>query len=245
MWLSIKRAFDVRFLVFVDDILILGANTQTLEDVYIYLENALANDYSLQLNASKTHSGRFASQTVSFCGYEFAGGYARVTAKKIEAFKQRLTDEHKRSRKKPLKGYIKRMNRKIDGFGNYYKHGDVGKQYEALDIYVRKLVRERMKQETTGFADNAALDRLGLHSLTTIHQKRKSAKQTASKLTPLQRTLPHIQQTQQPRTMGADAVVQLGLLCEQAEKINSKLTQLLALERKQLRAAQELAHLDV
>jgi hypothetical protein len=32
------RGFDVRFLLFVDDILLLGARMKTLEEVYIYLD---------------------------------------------------------------------------------------------------------------------------------------------------------------------------------------------------------------
>lgn len=48
-------------------------------DIYTYLENELNENYKLRMNLSKTYTGRFASNTVDFCGWEFSGGYARIS----------------------------------------------------------------------------------------------------------------------------------------------------------------------
>lgn len=71
LWLQIKKMFNTPILVFMDDILILAKSQEQLTDIYIYLENSLAENFKLKLNLSKTITGRFASTGLNFCGWEF------------------------------------------------------------------------------------------------------------------------------------------------------------------------------
>jgi hypothetical protein len=92
----------------------------------------------------------------------------------METFKEQMRQAHQSVRGKDLKAYVKRINYKIDGFGNYYKHGDVAKQFEVLDAYIRGLVRERLKHDTGRYAVNSVMERVGLHSLMKIYGKHAS-----------------------------------------------------------------------
>lgn len=60
----------------------------------------------------------------------------------------------------------------MDGFGHYYKFGNVKRQYQQLDVLIRSLVRRSLAREGhTGRIYNDDLARLGLHSLTAIRER--------------------------------------------------------------------------
>lgn len=90
LWMQIKRMFNVPMLVFMDDVLIFARSREQLTDIYVYLENSLGIDYRLRMNLGKTQTGRFATDRVDFCGWEFCGGYARISEKKKKPFIDRL-----------------------------------------------------------------------------------------------------------------------------------------------------------
>ena len=144
----------------------------------------------------------------------------------------------KRSKNIDSRTFIKRINRKIDGFGNYYKHGDVAKQFEALDVYIRKLVRMRLKTLLQGKTKNNHLDSLGLHSLITLYRRLQARKSHTRAI---------LSQPTPPKTVGKSLIngntelerflfVQVELL----EKMNDKLTQMLSLQKAQYRIMQEM-----
>lgn len=225
VWLEIKRRWNVPLAIFMDDILILCQTKDQTAEIYAWLHNRLISDYDLELNAKKTESGRFADGKVTFCGWSFSGGYARIDDAHIEAFKQRFKDTVKRSTHLNSAHLIKRLNQRIDGFGNYYKHGNVKSQYEALDIYIRALVRPCLT--ATKHCYNKDLARMGLRSLTVIYAKHIEKKNATKKPNPLARP----QTTTPPPTHR----LQSSHIVTALESLTAQLVQIIALQRKQLR----------
>jgi len=234
LWLELKRHFGVPFLVYMDDLLVLCENEHQCAEIYAFVANRLAADYSLTLHVGKSVSGRFSRQRVSFCGWSFSGGYATICEEKVEAFKERIALELKRCKKTDTTTLIKRLNRKIDGFGNYYKYGDVVRQFRLLDGYLRHEVRQRLKTgRTAGYHTNEHLYALGLHDLLRCYERIHGT--SAPKKTP---EVAILRSANKP-TPGGDR--DLLPLYESVEKISRQLTQLVSLERRQIRLLERLS----
>lgn len=65
-----------------DDVLIFAQDQEQMTDIYVFLENELSLNYHLKLNLNKTETGRFATKSFDFCGWEFTGEYVRIKQKK-------------------------------------------------------------------------------------------------------------------------------------------------------------------
>lgn len=166
LWLKLAKTFDVRLMVYADDFIVLCKTKETCGDVFAFIHNTLLRDYDLQLQPKKTCSGRFATDEVDFCGWNFKGGYARISPAKTEAFGMRMQEVVRSYKRTDVHPFIKRINYKLDGFGNYYKDGHVAKQFAELDIYTRRLVRKwLLKNYSPDRHNNEALQALGLHLL--------------------------------------------------------------------------------
>ncbi|MDR0693807.1 MAG: hypothetical protein LBF81_00710 [Prevotellaceae bacterium] len=182
LWLAVKRKYKVKLLVFMDDVLILCKEPYIPREIWQFLSTRLSADLGVTLNLDKTKSGRFAGSKVEFCGWSFAGGYARVTEQKLNEFKQRIADIIKNTRKNDTRSFIKRINNKIDGFGNYYKYGNVLRQFHELDCFIRTLVRGWLTRGVRGKAyANMELEKLGLHALLNCYHKVHIKKTPAKK----------------------------------------------------------------
>jgi hypothetical protein len=176
LWFKLRRVFDVQLLVYADDLLLFCKSPEVCAKLFAWLHNRLLEDYGLQLQAEKTQSGRFSESEVDYCGWNFKGGYSRISSAKFEAFKQRLSKEIDRCASDPLPVFIKRVNRKIDGFGHYYKYGNVSKQFLTLDVYIRILVRKTVhKRYSKSRYNNNALQQLGLRTLENIYLRTNRA----------------------------------------------------------------------
>lgn len=235
LWLSLKRQFGVPFLVYMDDVLVCTRDERQSGEIYAFIENYLHHHYALGLNRTKTVSGRFATATVSFCGWQFAGGYATVSADKVQAFRERVTELAMRTKRLGVRAFVKRMNRKIDAFGHYYKFGAVRGQFRSLDMLVRQEFR-RWYTRTTGLKLRGvdAIAATGLRSLEQILPAVKSGNKPATG----KPAIPAAGVQSSPRQPLPMADMQP--LAETLDKIHTQLTQLLALQRKQLRVMQEL-----
>lgn len=237
LWLLIKKMFDVPMLIYMDDILIFARTQDQVTEIYVFLQNYLDEQYSLRLNLAKTVTGRFSRDKVDFCGWEFSGGYARISPAKVSGFLERLHKEHMRCNSKALINYIKDMNRKIDGFGHYYKYGDVGKQFEALDIEVRKIIRRKLKKHIGQFASNQIIRSYGFRNLSdklirVPRQQKEGMRPNAYSVLPVV-NVPFVPSGTHRRPESEESVFYL-------EKINRKLIELTAIHRKLLNTLQEL-----
>ena len=194
LWLELKKMPGVKFIVYMDDILVLGKSEGEIAECYQVINHHLDTQLQLHLNERKTHSGRLSLEEVHYCGWSFKGGYARISMEKIAAFKTRFLDAVKQSRRKPIRSFIKRVNRKIDGFGNYYKHGSVGKQFEELDGFIRKELRGYLKRyyhgAVGGTLTNQRFVELGFHSLLNSYRRAKGNAAVKQPRPPRSITLP-------------------------------------------------------
>lgn len=228
LWLELKRRYRLPFLVYMDDVLVMCGDEDECAEIYAFIANRLSDDYGLSLNIDKTVSGRFSRQSVVYCGWRFSGGYATISNEKVAAFKDRLTAEVDSCKGMPTSQMLKRVNRKIDGFGNYYKHGDVARQLGELDAFVRREVRRRLSAENKAVCHtNDSLQTAGLHSLRLCYEKAHRA-ETKKQPTP-GNGIPGIRKQESPGSS------ELEVLTESAGKIIRQLVQLVALQRKQLR----------
>lgn len=234
LWLKLKRNFKVPIAIYMDDILILSKSEQEINQIHQFLHNNLHHDYDLDLNVEKTQSGRFSTGKLTYCGWHFAGGSARVADPHIESFKSRIHDVVARSSNITRPQLIKRLNRKIDGFGNYYKSGSVKRQYEALDIYIRSLVRPLLVGKTR--CETSVLSSMGLRSLCGIYSKYQDKHNPF----PLPKKTPSYLKkvVHSPPKPNTDEQILLTL-----NAISEKLTQLLSAQKHQLYALERLFHL--
>lgn len=140
---------------------------------------------------------------------------------------------------KPLRAYIKLMNRKLNGFGRYYKYGNVRKQFEAIDVEIRKIIRMRLKKDGINYSDNETLKRLGFRSLTDIESaidKNAPLPKNATK----RKTPMTMQPSQTGKLTDPSLIITHETHLHQLEKINRQLVQLNTLNRKLLQIAEEL-----
>lgn len=177
VWLEIKKKFNVPFVVFMDDMLFFTRNQSEREYLWQYINNKLHNNYQLELNLQKCTSGRFGNTSFDFCGWDFAGGYTRISETKLMLFKQRMLETFKKLKSQDnLRACIKLVNRKIDGFGNYYKHGHVCRQFQILDKWIRAELKKQI--QACGYAKRLHtlqdFTGLGLHSLETCYRRLKT-----------------------------------------------------------------------
>lgn len=197
LWLEVRRTFGVPLTVYMDDVLVCCRDAQQCAEVYARIENRLHNDFDLAPHVGKTESGRFATGRFSFCGWSFAGGYARIDEEKERDFAERITRSTcARGGERNSRALVKRVNRLVDGFGHYYKHGDVKRQYERLDVLIRRSVREALSGGSSRRIYNGELERLGLRSLCGILErdsaKTKAGKATAVRNRPLRKPVPSL-----------------------------------------------------
>ena len=233
LWLDIKALFHVPMIIFMDDILIFAKNERQAEDIYLFLFNRLAEDYGLEPNIGKTVSGRFAGKQFDFAGWRFAGGYARISDAKMKAFMERFTERIRKNRAKPLGAFIKNVNRGVDGFGNHYKHGNTGKQFEALDKSIRLLLRKELRRR--GIADdttNEGLRRMGFRSLFDIYRKAHPPEIVKGRNL---RPIGHTPVLPVPKREPTSAELVLAV-----ERLEKKMDNIIALMGKQLKALQTL-----
>lgn len=224
VWLEVKRQFGVPLLVFMDDVLVCCRSKEESSEIFVFMQNLLAEQYALELNPGKTCSGRFATDRVEFCGWSFAGGYALVSENKATGFLDRIENALSANGGMQPGILLKRINRLIDGFGHHYKYGNVSRQYKKLDCALRKKVRKRLAAGSGIYhADNNSLYAAGLHSLSKIlNGKRDGAVKRSACFG--------------SQTNGSGAVTKNYIVHDNRdilEDISCKLTQMLAINRKQ------------
>lgn len=197
LWLEVRRTFGVPLTVYMDDVLVCCRDAQQCAEVYALIERRLHDDFDLAPHPGKTVSGRFATGCFSFCGWSFAGGYARIDDEKEREFAERITRSTRtKGHERNSRALVKRVNRLVDGFGHYYKHGDVKRQYERLDVHIRRSVRVALAGGRTRRIYNDELVRLGLRSLCGILERdsarTRAGKAAAVRYRPLRKAVPSL-----------------------------------------------------
>lgn len=170
------------FLRFNDDYIILFKGKNEAEKFLQKTINPTLDELKLKIKPSKTYSGRFHHEDrVDFLGYSYYSGYFGISEEKKEKFKKRIDKLTYLTGQKPIGAIIKLVNNQIHGFGNYYKHCQIAKEFDELDCYIRMRVRryairqkEVSPQLSNTFITNKELKDLGLKSLREKLEKYKN-----------------------------------------------------------------------
>jgi hypothetical protein len=181
-FIDLKKQEAIKFIVFVDDMVLLCKNKQVAKEVYIQLFNYL-KAVALHINLHKMQQGYFSICKLTYCGYEFAGGYVGVSEEKQHAFKIKIALFCSNCKIVNEVAFIKKINQSINGFGHYYKCGNVKGVFEKLDSFIRNQVRGCYVRSLKPNPRSAYLNSVGLRSLTAILNGKKptNSQQTKKK----------------------------------------------------------------
>ena len=191
MLLALKKQ-EVPFIVFADDFLFFGKSKRDIERIYRFVKESLSH-LKLQPNPNKTESGLFAAGKFTYCGWEIKGGYYVISPQKIANFKEGITALLRDNKRSNLRAKIIRVNQRVNGFGHYYKYGNVAKQFGSLDALIRHQLREWLSRNLFSYKSNKQLETLGLRSLVALKKSIKQPIPTAKKFRKLANTLSHKQ----------------------------------------------------
>ena len=90
---------------------------------------------------------------------------------KIIQFKKKIKLFCETNRSIEKRAFFKTINQKIQGFGNYYKHGNVGGLFAGLDAFIRAQVRQSFRNKKWEYPSNAYIKKMGLRSLVELYKK--------------------------------------------------------------------------
>jgi hypothetical protein len=166
-FLELKKQNEYKFLVFINDILILSKNKKASTKAYYNMYNHL-RVVDLHININKVQQGRFQAAVLDYCGWHFAGGYCTISTSKIMAFKDKIASICQNNNFVDTRLFIKKCNNAIHGFGHYYKFGNVSGLFEKLDAKIRSNVKGWYKRVGRKIPTNIDLVDVGLQSLTNI-----------------------------------------------------------------------------
>ena len=108
-----------------------------------------------------------------FLGWHFESGYKWPREKSVQRFKETLREETRRNNGDSLEEIIRRLNRRLKGWAQYFRGGQ-GKTYATLDswlrVRLRSILRRRTGRKGRGWLDHrkytiAYFAELGLISL--------------------------------------------------------------------------------
>jgi hypothetical protein len=121
----------------------------------------------LTVHATKTKTCRVPEETFDFLGYTFGrchnrrNGQAYVGARPSKKKIQRLCREiseltGRRWLRLPVDDQVRRLNRKLHGWWNYFSHGTVGRAYQVVNYHVESRLRDwlcaKHKEPGPGYA---------------------------------------------------------------------------------------------
>ncbi|MBC7073793.1 hypothetical protein H5T58_00125 [Candidatus Parcubacteria bacterium] len=175
--LSLDLSLPCPFLRYCDDYLLFSKSKKNLEEILSKIILPHLEKLNLKLNFSKIQSGRFNIDKLSFLGFEFIGGYIRISPKGIENFKKKIVKITRLNKKKEIKAVIKQLNNQILGFSHYFKFANSNNVFKELDSFCRARLRRYILRNRDLFPktsnllfSNQALKELGLKSLLEIKQ---------------------------------------------------------------------------
>jgi len=141
------------FVRYADDFLVLAKSTSAIEKAYDLVRDVIEDKLQLQLSLEKTEITSF-TKGFDFLGFHFSKGSVTIRAKSVEKMRDKIRELTVRSHNFS-DDLIKRINRVIRGYFNYYAtdFSDVLWQLTSLDEMIRRRLRS-MKTKRITFYDN-------------------------------------------------------------------------------------------
>lgn len=126
---------EVSFVRYVDNFIILASTKNELEEAYLQARSFLLNNLSLKLNYNEL-CFRHIEEGFVFLGFLFKSNRKCIAESKFLEMQERIRQIFHEAKNKPIEELIKKMNESIDGWRNYYRIGNVEKQFDFLDSFL-------------------------------------------------------------------------------------------------------------
>lgn len=182
-----EKRLQAKIVNYADDFVILCRGTaetamQEMRDMMSKLK--------LTINETKTRLCHLPEETFDFLGYTIGPVWSRTerrmrlgtrpsakAVKEVKAEITRLTDHNQTQLSEAVQ--VRRINRVLQGWGNYFSRGPVSNAYRSIDLHVRQLFRRWLVNKHKGvgrgiakYPDTYLFEELGLlqlHRLRTQH----------------------------------------------------------------------------
>lgn len=129
-----------KFVRYADDFVVMTKTKEELPDALNYVKEIIEGKLGMKLSEGKTKLTNF-KRGFKFLGYDFKGRYKGISMKSRDKLKDNIRDITKRTQGVNLQAVIETLNPVIRGHVNYFRLGDVKKQYRSLDGWVRMRLR--------------------------------------------------------------------------------------------------------
>jgi hypothetical protein len=128
---------------------------------------AMTSKLRLTVNETKTKTCRVPDETFDFLGYTFGRCFnrrtgsayvgARPSKKKIHRLCREISElTSRRWALLPVEDQVRRLNRKLSGWWNYFSHGAVSRAYQVINLHAenrfRRWLCEKHKERGPGYA---------------------------------------------------------------------------------------------
>ena len=156
---------------FADDFVVLSKSRRKAERA-LEVVKEITGRLKLELHPEKTVITNFGEGFI-FLGFEFiAWRYKRPKQKRIEGFKKDIRKFTRRQQPVDVKYIIHKVNEKIQGWGDYFGHGNVKTLFKKLDEWIRMRIRSFIEGKKAVYNQNvriptSELQKQGLKSLLT------------------------------------------------------------------------------
>jgi RNA-directed DNA polymerase len=172
-----QQRFQARIVNYADDFVICCRGTAQVAAAAM---RTMIGRLKLTVNEKKTKLCSVPAETFDFLGYTFGRCYSpqtgraylgtRPAAKKIRKLCESLREQtSRRFLLLDAREIVKRLNRQLRGWANYFCLGPVSRAYRAVDSYVTKRLRQWLCKKhkvpcagTSRFPDNYLYQELGL-----------------------------------------------------------------------------------
>ena len=156
---------------FADDFVVLTKSKKKAERALEVIEEIIQGKLKLELHPDKTVITNFGDGFI-FLGFQFiAWRYKRPKKKRIEGFKNDIRERTRRQQPMNLKFVIFKVNEKVQGWGDYFGHGNVKTLFKELDSWIRMRIRsfiEKQKSKNQNYRiPSSVLEKKGLKTLLT------------------------------------------------------------------------------
>jgi len=129
-----------KFVRYADDFIVMTKTKDELPAALSFVKEVIEGKLVMKLSEDKTELSNF-KRGFRFLGYNFIGKYKGISSKSMNKLKDNIRNITKRTQGVNLKTVIDRLNPVIRGHVNYFRLGDVQKEYRNLDCWVRMRLR--------------------------------------------------------------------------------------------------------
>jgi RNA-directed DNA polymerase len=148
---DLERRLDARIINYADDLVIVCRTRAGAEAAYRWLE-WITRKLGLRLNEQKTRICNAREESFDFLGYTFGPKWsARLgrmyvgvapSKKAVTQAKQKIRAVLRAGNMAPAPAVVAMVNRRLEGWANYFSIGTLNKAYTAVDTYTSVLLRQ-------------------------------------------------------------------------------------------------------